>query len=60
MEIVGGTDFKNLIKRNLQRLFSYTLAKKCSWTGYGKDNETKEANYKLQSLKIMAFLLGSI
>lgn len=60
MEIVGGTDSKNLIKRNLQRLFSNVLAKKCSWTGCGKDNETKEVNYKLQSLKLMAFLLGSI
>lgn len=59
MEIVGGTDAKNLIKRNLQRLFSNALAKKCSWTGSGRDSETREANHKLQSLKIMAFMLGS-
>ncbi|XP_022182066.1 uncharacterized protein LOC111041917 [Myzus persicae] len=57
MEIVGGTDAKNLIKRNLQRLFSNALAKKCSWTGSGRDSETREANHKLQSLKIMAFML---
>lgn len=58
MEIIGGTDVKNLIKRNLERLFSNELAKKCSWTGSGRDSVTRESNHKLQNLKLMALMLG--
>lgn len=36
MEIVDGTNTKNLIKRNLQILFSNVLAKKCYWSGSGR------------------------
>lgn len=60
MEMVGGTDTKNLVKRILERMFSNILAKKCSWTGSGKDKSTGEANYKLQDIQLIKFLLGNI
>lgn len=59
MEIVGGTDTKNMVKRILKRMFSNILAKKCSWTGSGKDNSTEEANYKFQNIQFIKFLLGN-
>ncbi|KAF0754431.1 DUF4806 domain-containing protein [Aphis craccivora] len=31
---IGGTDVKNFIKCVLQRIFSYELSSKCSWTGF--------------------------
>lgn len=60
MEIVGGTDTKNMVKRILERMFSNILANKSSWTGSGKDKSTGEAKYKLQNIQLIKFLLGNI
>ncbi|XP_018393340.1 PREDICTED: uncharacterized protein DDB_G0293860-like, partial [Cyphomyrmex costatus] len=51
--MIGGTSAKDAIKRALQKLFTNTLASKCSWTG-------AKQNFKLKDLKIIACLKNSI
>jgi len=60
MMVIGGTDSKNLVKRLLERIFSNELAKRCSWTGFGRDHHTKEHNFKLKDLKLMRYMLGNL
>lgn len=50
MEIIGGADTKDLVKRILERVFANVLAKNCSWTGFSRDCLTGEPNCKLQNI----------
>ncbi|KAL4108070.1 hypothetical protein QTP88_018327 [Uroleucon formosanum] len=56
-DVIGGTDSKNLVKRLLERIFSNELAKRCLWTGFGRDHYTIENNFKLKDLKLMRYML---
>lgn len=50
--MIGGTSTKDAMRRALQKLFTNTLASKCSWTG-------AKNNYKLKDLTIMTCVKGN-
>ncbi|CAG9820201.1 unnamed protein product [Phaedon cochleariae] len=51
--LVGGSDYKNLIRRCLQQIIEDELAQYCSWTG-------QKQNFRISDLKIMDILKQSV